>query len=189
MNLRDELRQQLQAFAEGKTDERALFTWLGGAGRFIDQEDPETQRTWASASALLAEVAGWPHDAQDVRTDIAHLLASASRPIAHVGPANGVAGEVRERLRAFVDGSLSAHELAGWLDSVAPELHAPGAENLRRIVGQVYVVLSELGYGDRTAEGTRTEVATLLRQADTPNVHSAGQPDTMIPGSMPRPPG
>lgn len=86
-----------------------------------------------------------------------------------------LADEVRAQLNAFVDGSLSAHELAGWLDSVAPELHAPGAENPRRLVGQVYVVLSELGYGDRTAESARAEVAEVLSDVDTIHVHETGQ--------------
>jgi hypothetical protein len=103
MNLRDELRHQLQTFAEGKTDERTLFAWLGGAGR------------------------------------------------------------------------------------LAPELHTPGAESLRRVVGKVYIVLSELGYGDRTAESVRNEVETLLCQADTPKMRRAGEPDTIIPGVSPRP--
>jgi len=185
MSLRDELRKQLQAFAEGRTDERALFTWLGGAGRFIDREDPETRRTWESASALLAEVAGWPHDVQDVRTDIAHLLASATAPTVHVWSANGVSGEVREQLKAFVEGRLDAHEFAGWLDSIAPELHEAGEENLRSLVGQVYVLLAELGYGDRTAESTRHEVATLICQAQAPDFDSNGSSGTIIPASLP----
>jgi hypothetical protein len=75
-----------------------------------------------------------------------------------------LADEVREQLEAFVVGKLSSHEVAGWLDSIAPELHAVGQGHLRHLVGQVYVLLSELGCGDRTAESTRTEVARLCSE-------------------------
>lgn len=98
-----------------------------------------------------------------------------------------LADEVREQLKTFAEGNLGPHELAGWLDSVAPELHAPGEEHLRRVVGQVYVLLAELGYGDRTAACTRHEVQKLLDQTATPKNHDAGRPDTIIPGATPRP--
>lgn len=98
-----------------------------------------------------------------------------------------LADEVRTKLKAFVDGNLSAHELAGWLDSVADEIHADDDPTLRRRIGQVYILLAELSYGDRTAESVRNEVETLLRQAETPKSHSAGEPDIIIPGVMPRP--
>jgi hypothetical protein len=75
--------------------------------------------------------------------------------------------EVRAQIAAFADGSLSARELTGWLDSVAPELHSAGHEHLRRLVGEVYVVLAELGYGDRTAENARSEVAQLTSRIST----------------------
>jgi hypothetical protein len=83
MTLREELQQQLRAFVEGKIGERALFAWLGGAGRSIDSETAETREIWEAAFALLSEVGGRPHDIQDVQTDIADLLAEASDPIAN----------------------------------------------------------------------------------------------------------
>lgn len=77
MSLREELRQELLAFAQGRVSERELFLWLGGAGRAISREDEETQSLWAAASGLLSEVSGVEHDAGDVRRDIADLVSGA----------------------------------------------------------------------------------------------------------------
>lgn len=77
-----------------------------------------------------------------------------------------LADEVRVQIEAFVEGCLSARVLEGWLDSIADEIHANGDPTLRQWNGQVYVLLAELGYGDRTAESARHELQTLLDQAD-----------------------
>jgi hypothetical protein len=96
-----------------------------------------------------------------------------------------LADEVRAQLEAFVDGCLSANKLAGWLDSAAPELHASGGESLRRVVGQVYVVLAELDYGDRTGESTRAEVAKLLDDLRSAPIHDPNQAAGVNTGSPP----
>ena len=93
--------------------------------------------------------------------------------------------EVHAQLKAFVDGRLSAHELAGWLDSVAAELHTPGEERPRRVVGQVYVALSELGYGDRTAKSTRAVVVRLLGELDAARLNKAEPSAGVTSGSPP----
>ena len=83
MSLREELQQQLLAFVEGKIGERALYVWLGGAGRAVDSETAETRAIWEAAFALLSEVAGRPHDIRDVQADISDLLSEAGDPIAN----------------------------------------------------------------------------------------------------------
>jgi hypothetical protein len=94
--------------------------------------------------------------------------------------------EVSAQLKAFVGGRLSAHELAGWLDSVAPELHALGEEGPRRAVGHVYVVLAELSHGDRTVESARDEVTKLLNSDNVPEVNGAGPSASITTRSTPR---
>jgi hypothetical protein len=94
-----------------------------------------------------------------------------------------IADEVRGQIHAFVGGHLSARELEGWLDSVAPELHGPGEERSRHLAGQVYVLLAELGYGDRTPESARSTIQRLLSEADAPDVHDGGKSAGIITGS------
>src|SRR4051812_26758910 len=86
-----------------------------------------------------------------------------------------LADEVRRQIQAFVRGSVTNRELEGWLDSVASELQEPGEESSRRLAGHVYVLLAELGYGDRTLDSVRSEVQRLLGEPDASNTHDGEQ--------------
>ena len=94
-----------------------------------------------------------------------------------------LADEVREQIEAFVKGRLAARALEGWLDSVADEIHSDDDPSLRQRVGQVYILLAELSYGDRTLENTQAEVAMLVGEASTAHVHGVLQSVGIITGS------
>lgn len=71
---------------------------------------------------------------------------------------------VREQLRAFVDGKLSADDLSDLLDGVAPEVHAADDASLRVLTDRVFSLLAEARYGDRDLDEARREVVTALQQ-------------------------
>lgn len=72
-----------------------------------------------------------------------------------------LAGEVHAEIQAFVSGRLGARDLEGWLDSVAAEVHAEEDPDLRALTDRTYSLLAEVGYGDRTVEDARRELAVL----------------------------
>ena len=73
-----------------------------------------------------------------------------------------LADEVRAEIQAFVSGRIGVHELEGWLDSVAAEVHATEDAGLRELTDRAYSLLAEMSYGDRTAEDAHRELVTLI---------------------------
>jgi hypothetical protein len=61
-----------------------------------------------------------------------------------------LADEVREQIQLYMDGDLSSEQLMGWLDSVSDEIDAANDPTLHRLVGTIYTVVAEFGYGHRT---------------------------------------
>jgi hypothetical protein len=92
-----------------------------------------------------------------------------------------LADEVREQIQAFIDGRLQSRELQGWLDSVADEVHADRDGTVRQLTGEVYVVLAELGYGDRTIESAVGELMRLLTESRGPHINEAAPTIRRIP--------
>jgi hypothetical protein len=73
-----------------------------------------------------------------------------------------LADEVRAEIQAFVAGRISVHELEGWLDSVAHEVHAEKDPVLRPLTDRTYSLLAEISYGDRTVNDARRELERLV---------------------------
>jgi hypothetical protein len=73
-----------------------------------------------------------------------------------------LADEVRAEIQAFASGRIGAHQLEGWLDSIAAEVHADGGPDLRALTDRSYSLLAELSYGDRTIEDARRELPKLV---------------------------
>lgn len=78
--------------------------------------------------------------------------------------------EIRAQIQAFIDDSLTARELEGWLDSVVDESHAEKSGESRRLAGQAYALLAELSYGDRSMQEVKAELLQLLRESNTGTV-------------------
>ena len=74
-----------------------------------------------------------------------------------------LADEVNDQILAVVAGRLKARELEGWLDSVAPEVHAEENPQLRSLTDRAFTLLAEVGYGDRTIDDARHQLDGLLR--------------------------
>lgn len=92
-----------------------------------------------------------------------------------------LADEVCEQIQAFIDGCLAPHELAGWLDSVADEVHVDDSAT-RHLTGQAYILLAELGYGDRTIKDVREELSGLVGGQVT-RASVGGAPQETVTGS------
>jgi len=163
-SLKAELHQQLLAFVEGQIEERALFAWLGGAGRSIDNEDVQTREVWKTAVSLLSEVAGHPHDVGAVRSDIANLLGMATGQCAQPPdqPRLRFAGEVLDQIRRYIDEVSTAEELSSWLDAHAQEIHDTGMLELRGLTDLAFSLLEESLQGTRTDESVRRSLATAV---------------------------
>jgi hypothetical protein len=73
-----------------------------------------------------------------------------------------LADEVRAEIQAFVAGRISAHELEGWLDSVAHEVHAEKDLVLRPLTDRTFSLLAEISYGDRTVDDARLELKRFV---------------------------
>jgi hypothetical protein len=84
-----------------------------------------------------------------------------------------LADDVREQIQAFIDGHLQSRELEGWLDSVAEEVHADPDRTVRQLIGEVYIVLAEIGYGDRTIDSAVDELRRLLTRSRRPQIHAS----------------
>jgi hypothetical protein len=84
-----------------------------------------------------------------------------------------LAEEVREQIQAFIDDRLQSRELEGWLDSIADDVEADPDVSTRHLIGQVYVVLAEIGYGDRTIDSAVGELRRLLASPPGPHIHES----------------
>jgi hypothetical protein len=164
MSLREELPRQLLAFAEGRIEERALFAWLGGAGRYIGQEDLQTREIWKTAVSLLSEVAGHPHDVSAVRSDIASLLDMATRQRVTVQSPEALrfAHEVLDQIRCYIDGVITAEDLSSWLDAHAQQIHDSESLELRGLADLAFSLLDEALQGARTDESARRSLVAAM---------------------------
>ncbi len=79
-----------------------------------------------------------------------------------------LADEVRAEIQAFATRRLDARELEGWLDTVAPEIHAGGDADLRALADRTLSLLAEVSYGDRTVDDARLELAALIDPLASP---------------------
>src|SRR5262245_31482338 len=77
-----------------------------------------------------------------------------------------LADEVHAEIQSFVSGLIDEHELEGWLDCASAEIHAQGEPDLRTLTDRAYSLLAEVGYGDRTVEDARGELAKLVVTSD-----------------------
>lgn len=73
-----------------------------------------------------------------------------------------LADDVQAKIQAYIGGRLGPRELEGWLDTVAPEIHAAKDTDLRVLTDRVLSLLAELDNGDRTSAETRAELAHLI---------------------------
>src|SRR4051794_38949249 len=96
-----------------------------------------------------------------------------------------LADEVQAEIRAFVSGRSGARELEGWLDSIAAEVHAEDDPDLRALTDRAYSVLAEVGYGDRSLEGARRELAALVAASAHDNDAASPHAQTMSVSSTP----
>src|SRR5690349_3810795 len=80
--------------------------------------------------------------------------------------------EVRGQIQAFIDGRLNPHELEGWLDSVAEEVHSDPHPNLRQLVGRVYLVLAEASDGLMSLDDARADLSSQLTSSSPEIVSS-----------------
>jgi hypothetical protein len=69
---------------------------------------------------------------------------------------------LQERVRAFIDGRITLQVLCTWLGEHVDELEASGDPEALDLAGEIWGLSSELGYGHRTMEEMRAELAACL---------------------------
>ena len=94
-----------------------------------------------------------------------------------------LADEVRAEIQAFATGRIGEHELEGWLDSVATDVHASGDPVLRTLTDRTYSLLAEASYGDRSVEDVRQELERLVFAPDEADPASPRAEATVTHGS------
>lgn len=81
--------------------------------------------------------------------------------------------EIYERIAAVVDGRLTLADFRDWIADASETADDEGLESARALSGRVWRLLSEHGYGHRTDEQLRAELAALVEaRLQAPTVSS-----------------
>jgi hypothetical protein len=70
--------------------------------------------------------------------------------------------ELREQIRAYVQGRAALADLRLWLSDHVQEISDTGSRELDTLDGLVWVLLSELDYGHRTEDEVRRLLADVV---------------------------
>lgn len=72
------------------------------------------------------------------------------------------AGEIRERLAAYLRGDIALREFADWVLSVAWNANEEKDPSAARLAYEIEILLFETSNGDRTEDELRQELSSLM---------------------------
>lgn len=73
-----------------------------------------------------------------------------------------LASELESMIRSYVMGAVSRAELQTWLDTHVQETADSGDRTATDLSDRAWILLSELGYGQRSEESVRSELKQCL---------------------------